>query len=520
LKRHDLLFAVIALVVLVLGWRVGASHRFPVRDVVLEGVCRVPVRIISQGAASGRPSVIVLHGLGANQRVMEAIGQAFAAANMTVYLLDLPGHGNNTIPFSFQRAEACTVEAVGALERQGQIQLDKTFLVGHSMGGALAIRLADYFPAAATAAISSAPLSPVSNMPPGAILMGPPRRMPVNLLVIVGQFDFPFVKHSAEKLVAAAGGERFKEPGDFLQRRAVRLVTISGATHTSLIFDVSVWNLILNRWFALSLPILPKSYLFASFFWGPVIGLVGLAFLFPSAASGIVTNFRAGAVSSTVNPLSVRLSFRSWPVAGLFAVGALNFFMPLRFLRMYDGDYLASCLLLSGIVLCALLWSTRNKSGGMKPPLPWRAVAAGGVLGMAAMLAFSAWMNWALTDMWLNSARWMRFPVLLLACLPYAIAEEWALGAPRAGNWVAKIRRYLLFGTLRLFIWLSILFALYVYSNQQILLAVLVFYMGLFSLIVRIGADAVHRRTNSPAGAAVFTAILMAWFIAAVFPLT
>jgi hypothetical protein len=139
---------------------------------------------------------------------------------------------------------------------------------------------------------------------------------------------------------------------------------------------------------------------------------------------------------------------------------------------------------------------------------------------MATMLVFGAWMNLALTDMWLNAARWMRFPVISLACLPYAFAEEWALGAPGVGNWLTKIRRYLLFAILRLIIWLSILFALYVYANQQILLAVLIFYMGFFSFFVRLGADAVHRRTASHAGAAVFTAILMAWFIAAVFPLT
>jgi len=141
-------------------------------------------------------------------------------------------------------------------------------------------------------------------------------------------------------------------------------------------------------------------------------------------------------------------------------------------------------------------------------------------MGMAAMLAFGAWMNWALTDMWLNAARWMRFPVILFACLPYALAEECALGAPGADNWLAKLRRYLLFLSMRLLIWLCILFAIYIFASGQILLGVLVFYMGVFSIFTRLGADAVRRRTGSPAGAAVFTAILMAWFIAAVFPLT
>ena len=136
------------------------------------------------------------------------------------------------------------------------------------------------------------------------------------------------------------------------------------------------------------------------------------------------------------------------------------------------------------------------------------------------MLAFGAWLTLQLTDTWLNDLRWLRFFPAALACLPYALAEEWALGAPDAGNSVQKFRRFLLFLILRMLIWLSILFALYFYASQQILLAVLIFYLGVFSVFVRFGADAVRRRTGSLAGAAVFTAILMAWFIAAVFPIT
>ncbi|MBI1739125.1 MAG: alpha/beta hydrolase, partial [Acidobacteria bacterium] len=288
MKRRELLFAATGLVLLVLGWLVGALHRLAVRDIVLEGSCRVPVRIIGRGATLNRPSAIIFHGLGANQRVMEATGQALAGAGMLAYVLDLPGHGNNSMPFSFQQAEACAVEAVGTLERRGQIQLDKTILVGHSMGGALAIRLADYFPTAATVAISPAPLSQVAGMPPGAILLGPPRRMPVNLLVIVGQFDFPFLKRSAENLIAAAGGQRFEDPEDFQELRAVRLVSIPGATHTSLIYNVPVWDLILNGWLAPSLPMHASWHnLSSSLFLGPMLGILGLAFLVPLAGTAI-----------------------------------------------------------------------------------------------------------------------------------------------------------------------------------------------------------------------------------------
>jgi pimeloyl-ACP methyl ester carboxylesterase len=520
MKRREWILAAIGLVLLAFGWRAGESHRLPATEITLEGSCRVPVRVIGDRPESGQPSVVVLHGLGANQMVMETIGQVLASANMKVYVPDLPGHGNNSSPFTVQRAEACAVEAIGALERRGQIQLDKTVFLGHSMGGALAIRMADYFPAAATVAISPAPLSVVPGMPPGAILMAPPRRMPVNLLVFVGQFDFPFMQRSADALVSAAGGERFKEPEDFQQRRAVRLLTIAGDTHTSLIYDVRVWDSILNQWLAPSLSMPVHGNLSRSLFWGPTLGIIGLAFFFPLIASAVAAaQHTSSSESDSAGPFR-RTAFVSWLVAGLFAVSVLNFSMPLRFVKMYGGDYLASCLLIAGIVLCALMWRAQPKGAVPGPQFHWQSVWAGAAMGLFAMLAFGAWVNWALTDMWLNSARWMRFPVILLSCLPYAFAEERVLGIPGIGNWLEKLRRYLFFFALRLMIWLSILFAVYVYSSQQILLAVLVFFMGIFSLFVRLGADAIRRRTATPVGAAVFTAILMAWFIAAVFPLT
>jgi pimeloyl-ACP methyl ester carboxylesterase len=520
MKRRELILSTVGLLLLLLGWRVGELHRLPAHELTLGESCRLPVRVIGDSGKPGQPSVIVFHGLGANQGVMEALGQALANAKLKVFTPDLPGHGNNSSPFTPQHAEACAVEAVGALEKNGQIQLDRTAFVGHSMGGALAIRMAEYFPAAATVAISPAPLSDVPGMPEGAILMEKPRRIPVNLLVFVGQFDFPFMKRSARNLVAAAGGERFAEPEDFQQRRAMRLLAIAGATHTSLIYNTTVWDLILNHWLAPSLGLAENHQYFSSLYWGPALGLAGLALCFPLIVSAVASMLRTHpSPIATERPLGSMAVF-FWLVAGFLAVSVLYFAVPLRFMKMYSADYLVFCLLIAGVVLCPLIWRMQRPRSGLSKESVWRPTLVGTILGFLVMFAFGAWANRALTDMWLNNARWMRFPIILIACLPLAFAEEWVLGAPEVGSWLVGIRRYLLFFLLRFLIWLSILFAVYVYSSQQILLAVLVLYMGLFSAFVRLGADEVRRRIPSPVGAAIFTTILMAWFIAAVFPLT
>ena len=539
-QRNGTRWSVAALLLSVNGWTlwVSSTGMHSTSHIVLQaGGCSVPVTVM-RNVPGSNVYMVVLHGLGANRRVMYPLSRSLAASDVSaVFVLDLPGHGDNTDPFSFERVETCAAAVIEALDRNKEIQLHRTVLFGHSMGGALAVRLADYFPTAATVAISPAPMVRVASFPSGlAIPLQAPRRMPNNLLIFTGQFDLPFMEPAADKFVEMAGGERH-DAEDFRQRRAVQWVKVPYATHTSLIYDLSVWKTS-DDWWRLAMPLaVPDHAFFARWiFVFSVPGMLGILLACSFSARWLTQAFPSASASLACGPLPRGKVILLWVCSGMFSVSLLNFFVPLRFLRMYNGDYLASCLLLAGIVLCALLCTTQSKSSGVpglrsprlrsgqagqvKPPPPWRAMAAGAVMGMAAMLAFGAWMNGTLTDTWLNSARWLRFPVILLACLPYAFAEEWALGTPGAGNWLAQIRRYLLFGILRLLIWLSILFALYVYASQQILLAVLLFYMGFFSLLVRLGADAVGRRTASPAGAAVFTAILMAWFIAAVFPIS
>jgi hypothetical protein len=45
-------------------------------------------------------------------------------------------------------------------------------------------------------------------------------------------------------------------------------------------------------------------------------------------------------------------------------------------------------------------------------------------------------------------------------------------------------------------------------------------FLALFSILQRLGADVLRKRTGSIAAAVLFSAILAAWFVAAVFPLT
>jgi hypothetical protein len=136
---------------------------------------------------------------------------------------------------------------------------------------------------------------------------------------------------------------------------------------------------------------------------------------------------------------------------------------------------------------------------------------------MLVLLIVGAWLNWQTTDLWMNAARWWRFAVLVPLGVPFYLAEERALGAPAAAP---RLRRWTLFVLLRLVAWGAMVIAFLVFHNEQILILLLGPFLALLAVAQRIGADSVRRRTGSAPAAALFSAILGAWFIAAVLPLT
>lgn len=522
MKRRERLLALLGIALLGAGAVLVARSHGPKRDFVLTGICRTPISVIEPPSDSPAGSAVVFHGLSANRKLMQTTGQWLAALGLRVYLVDFPGHGDSAERFSYARAEQCAATALDSLIQHGEIVPERTVLAGHSMGGAIAIRMADRWPTAATIAISPAPMAEAHGVLSNLVLYPMPHRMPVNLLVIYGGWESAKMAKANETLLRAAGGERLGRE-DFEQRRSAMLISIPYATHTSLLFDrrVKAWT---QDWARNALGLKPGSGGETRSFpvLGGLLGLLGLILVFPLAASSVANLFGlspAKQPSQDAEALpadsasSAGRHLLLWAVVALLAVAVLKFWVPLRSLHIMTGDYLVSFFTLIGLALILL---QRNAA---RTELRFRlqAAAMACALGMAAMLVFGAWLNWQLDDAWMNGPRWLRFPFLLIYLLPYFVAEELALGPPEASR---SGGRSGLFLALRLELWLVLLLALVAFSSGQILILLLAVYLLLFSVVQRLGSDAVRRRTGSAAAAAVFGAILGAWFVAAVFPRT
>ncbi len=521
MKRWRLILGIAGVVLLIIGATFVRRSSLPrANALIVAASCHMPATIL-EPPAGVRPvgTAILLHGLGANRRTMNYLGADFAGHGLHTYLLDLPGHGDNKDSFSFAKAEACANATIESLIRGRKIDPATTILVGHSMGGAIAIRMADREPVAATIAISPAPM----------VL---PQRMPANLLIFSGGFDLWPMKQQANGLVAAAGGERTR-PSDFSERRAVELQVVPHATHTSLItdrrvaHDFELWaletlfpriepkTLSLNLDLATRDAFQPGEQLLA----GSLLGLVGLILLFPAAvavAGTLSKPSRNESIATETPPVHPEylLLIVEQAVCALVAVLILTLFVPLRFLHLYDGDYLASLLLLSGVLLLILNWKYVRANVSINIS----ALIVAAVLAFAAFLATGAWLNWQLADLWMNAPRWLRFGALFPVCFLFCFAEEIALGPVGSGR--RRTTRFSIFLAMRLELWLACILAYYELDSGRALLGVLVTGLAIFSILQRLASDSLRTRTGSALAAALFGAILASWFIAAVFPLT
>jgi len=197
----------------------------------------------------------------------------------------------------------------------------------------------------------------------------------------------------------------------------------------------------------------------------------------------------------------------------VLSVLLLRFWIPLKAIGLFQGDYLASVSLLLGAMLVVMHWNCVRSALSSFP----RPMLLAGFSGIVLFLLATAWFDLTFYEAWLTGAKWMRFPFLLLVFFPYLVAEETLLGPVQHGK---RWRRLALALTLRLITWGAMMGGVVLLHNGEILIGLLALYLALFNLIQRSGMDLVRTETGSAAATALFGAILLAGFCLVIFPLT
>ena len=123
MKLWPLILAVVGLLFLALGVRWIHVAELPEQETWINaGGCHTPVTILDPPAdVKPAGSVILLHGLSANRRLMMYLAEDFAGHGLRAFAIDLPGHGDSKDAFSFPRAQECATAVVESLVRGGTI---------------------------------------------------------------------------------------------------------------------------------------------------------------------------------------------------------------------------------------------------------------------------------------------------------------------------------------------------------------------------------------------------------------
>jgi pimeloyl-ACP methyl ester carboxylesterase len=464
------------------------------------GGCRLETTIVEKQEGGSEGAVLLFHGISANRKIMSYLARGFAEQGLRVYIPDLPGHGRTQGPFSPARAEQCAESLLRELLARGMINADRTILAGHSMGGAIAERIASRVPVAGLIAISIAPMRAAHGVTPEKLLFSDPPILPPHSLVMVGSLELESMRGNAADLAAS------RSDG------TVKYLQIPGASHVSVIFN-RVAMRALQEWSAQILHIPPATGLPSHRpLLGALGGFAGLLLItrpFLREAAGKNRNQEIAAAGAIIGVPRLFLEFAA---GSLVIVVLLRFWIPLKAIGLFQGDYLASFLLLLGAVLVVMHWSSVHSALSSFP----RYLLAAGFAGVVLLLLSTAWFDLTFYEAWLTGAKWVRFPFLLAVLLPYHVAEETLLGPVLRG---VRRHRLALALSLRLIAWGALMGGVLFLHSGEILMGLLSLYMAVFNLLQRMGMDIVRNETGS-AAAALFGAILQTGFCLVIFPLT
>jgi pimeloyl-ACP methyl ester carboxylesterase len=502
MKSRDALRAIAGVLLCGAGLWLAVPSPYRERNYLIEANgCQLETTIVEQAGGISRGAVVLFHGISANRKIMSYLARGFAQQGLRVYVPDFPGHGRTRGPFSPARAEECGEALVRELLARGMIGAERTILAGHSMGGAVALRIASRVPVAGVIAISPAPMRAAHGVSPEMLLFHDQPLLAPHSLILSGSLEPESLRGNAADLIASRNDDTSK------------YAEIPRASHAGILFNTAAVRAS-REWAAeiLRIPVTPE---FPSH--GPLVGaLMGFAGLL-LMATPFLKEVTGSKPAEQITPAGVATPtprlLLEFAGASILCVVALRYWMPLKFVRVLQGDYRVSFLLLLGAALLAVHWKATGVAMRQTP----RSWMAAGFAGMALLLLMTAWFDLTSYEAWLTPTKWARFPALLIALLPYHLAEGIVLGPVRPGEKGRRLASALL---LRLVAWVALMGGVRFLHSGEILVGLLAFYFAFFNMIQRRGMDIVQNETDSAAAAALFGAILQAGFCLVIFPIT
>lgn len=469
----------------------------------------VPVEVFAPKDASGpQPVVVIAHGFSACKQYMYPFAYTFARNGYVAAVFDFSGHGKNpaSFPYSWGGVHRDTSPLTRDLERVieharslPEADGDQIALLGYSMGSAIVSRYArDNREIKATIAVSSV----FSDVLPA---------QPANLLLLTGAWETSGMKATARAaLEASGGGEEGVVNGSLTNGTARKLAFVPFAEHASMPFsrkgngEALAW---LDGTFGRSSPGDLDSRL-------PWVALALAAIIVLSFPLSRLVLRTVGPVGS--GPESSPLEIAGFLLVTLLpaAVATITLrLVPYRILPLSAGDYVVASLLVQGVLMLALLLATRSLNGDrLRLLISKRTILAALVLSVALLAPMGAIIEYTLLSVWPTLQRAAIIAAAFALIAPYFVASEYVSrtrypGPNRVFPIVAKAA------------FLASLGAGALLGGPYVLV---LFLPGIVLLLL--GIEIISRRvyalTGHPGVSGVLNALIFAWLIGVLFPIT
>jgi hypothetical protein len=345
---------------------------------------------------------------------------------------------------------------------------------------------------------------------------GPPPT-PSNTLAITAALDPKNIRDTTKDLIDAAPGGT----GKFLY--------VPHSSHVSVLFDSRVARAS-QDWAKQTLHLTDDAATpSSSYLFGWLMGFAGLLLLAgpfiretvgplllptPATKEGAKQLAQASvAAPEFAKAVPITRALLEVATLSVSAVFLLHFIPPIPGTHLFQGDYLASLLLLLG---AAILILHRKDLPAQRQGLKPITLLTASIAALMLHFLIMGWFQLTITETWVTAVRWLRFPIIFAAVLPYHLAEELLLGPTSARPAIRRLTYALLF---RLIAWGALVGAVFTLHSGQIFTILLAPYFALFCILQRLGMSVVRKGTGSPLAAALFGAILLAGFCLVVFPI-
>ncbi len=408
-------------------------------------------------------TAILVHGLNSNKEFMQTFAMALTDAGVETYIIDLPGHGDSSLPFNYRDS----LRAVEALLDMVKGSAGNPIVVGHSMGGALLIDLAPERGFETMLLLSPAPI-PLADFPNQ------------RLLVVTGALEAPRINQFVPEVIEAAGGETlwWKFP--------------DAAHSTALFHPAKIRQMV--EWVIDSEDGEAPLRTMRRYGW---LMLTVLAAITYAAA---LARRRGNTLASPPYSTPVAHTLVSYVVASVAVVGLLRFINPMAWMGAFATDYLIGFILVVGL----LLWRARGCSFTGRS-MAVSLIAAAYVIGVGLV-----GIGGHLVDLVPSGIQWLWFPALTVAGLPLFLHDEQTL-RPIPIAW----KRWGTFLLTRLILWAGVVTGVLFLNTENSFLVLIMHFVVVFWLLLWWTTGFIARRTGHAGAAALFAAIVHAWALAA-----